>query len=279
MRRLSTVAAACGVSLLLGAAAQAQVGEGSPAARPAVTESRVIRAQATTTSQQGDRWEMSVVPLYFWAMGLNGQLSAASASVPISLDFADAADNLGGAFSVHFEASRGRWGVLTDVNFIRLSSSAPITVGSLEFERDLQLDNVMFEAGVSYLLHRTTRFGLIGGVRTYTLSPTIELTNTVAGVTPIDDTRTSADAFVGVTYRPRFNQTFAFIGRADIGAGNADLTWSTVVGLEYRFKPWGSLDFGFKALGIDTKSEEHVVREYDVTHYGPIFGLRLHWTR
>jgi hypothetical protein len=265
--------------LLLGVQVWAQTPPDSPPDRPSVPDSRVMRGQAAATSQPGEQWEISVVPLYFWAMSLSGQLSAASAAVPISLDFAEAADNLGGAFSVHFEASRGRWGVLTDVNFIRLSSSAPIMVGSLEFERDVQLDNVIFEAGVSYLLHRTTRFGLIGGVRTYTLSPTIELTNTGMGVTPIDETRTSADAFVGVTYRPRFNQTFGFIGRADIGAGNADLTWSTVVGLDYRFKPWGSLDVGFKALGIDTKSDEHVVREYDVTHYGPIFGLRLHWTR
>ena len=40
----------------------------------------------------------------------------------------------------------------------------------------------------------------------------------------------------------------------------AKLTWSGMLGFEYRLKPW---------LGLD----------YDVTHYGPIFSANLHWVR
>ena len=226
-----------------------------------------------------DKWEMSFVPLYFWATTLSGQMSVRSTTVPILLEFADAADNLGGAFSFHFEATRRRWGMMTDLNFIRLSSSGPIDVGPVTVERDFQLDNIMFEAAALYYVSPATRIGLIGGLRTYTLSPTIELAGAVTGVSVIDDSRTSANAFGGVVLRPRINEKWALIGRADIGGGNADLTWSAVAGLEFRFKPWASIDFGYKALGIDVKSEDAVVREYDVTHYGPIFGLRMHWTK
>ena len=231
------------------------------------------------SAQSSDAWKFDLVPLYFWVTELDGRLATGPVRVPIHLEFADAADNLGGAFSFHFEASRGRWGLLTDLNYIQLSSSAPFNVGGLTFERAFELNNVMFEAGGYFVVHEPLRFGVLGGLRTYTLSPKVEFTGTSTGATPIDTSQTSPNAFVGVVFRPRINDTWSFIGRADIGAGDADLTWSGVVGLEYRFKPWGGLEFGYKGLGIDVKSGSQDRLEYDVTHYGPIFGLRFHWGR
>lgn len=232
---------------------------------------------AAAEQPQGDAWEFSVVPLYFWVTELDGQMSAGPVTVPIFLEFSDAKDNLGGAFSFHFEASKGRWGVLTDLNFIQLSSSAPFSVGGRTVEGDFELDNIMFELGASFLVNQNARLGIIGGLRTYTLSPKIAFTGTGAGATPIDTSETSANAFVGVVLRPRINEKWSFIGRADIGGGDADLTWSAVAGIEYRFKPWGGLEAGYKALGIDVTGGDQELREYDVTHYGPIFGLRLRW--
>ena len=43
-----------------------------------------------------------------------------------------------------------------------------------------------------------------------------------------------------------------------------------------RFRPWGGLEFGYKALGIDVESGNNDLRQYDVTHHGPIFGIRFH---
>ena len=234
-------------------------------------------APGRAAAQQSDTWEFSFVPLYFWATELDGELSAGPATIPIFLEFSDAKDNLGGAFSFHFEASKGRWGVLTDLNFIRLSSSSPITVAGRTVEGDFELDNVIFELGGLFVVNPNARLGIIGGLRTYTLSPKIAFTGTGAGATPIDASQTSPNAFVGMVLRPRINDKWSFIGRADIGGGDADLTWSAVAGLAYRFKPWGGLEFGYKALGIDVTRGENELRGYDVTHYGPIFGLRFHW--
>ena len=236
-----------------------------------------LGAPRPVAAQQSDAWEFSLVPLYFWAMELDGHLTAGPATVPIFLEFADAADNLGGAFSFHFEASKGRWGVLTDLNFIQLSSSAPFTVGGLTIERGFELDNIMFELGGSYLVNPNAGLGVVGGLRTYTLSPKIGFGTDSAGVTPIDTSETSANAFVGVVLRPRISEKWTFIGRADVGAGGADFTWSALAGIEYRFKSWGGLEAGYKALGIDVTGGDQELREYDVTHYGPIFGLRFHW--
>jgi hypothetical protein len=114
----------------------------------------VCGAPGRAAAQQSDGWEISFVPLYFWATELSGQLSAGPGTVPIFLEFSDAADNLGGAFSFHLEATNGRWGMLSDLNFIRLSSSADFAVGPLtNVTGDFELDNVMFELGGLYLLN------------------------------------------------------------------------------------------------------------------------------
>lgn len=232
-------------------------------------------------AQQQDGWTFSLVPLYFWMSELDGRMTAGPVTVPILLEFSQAKDNLAGAFSFHFEAGKGRWGVMTDLNFIKLATNATFAVGpsgGLAVAGDAELDNVMFEGGVIYLVNPDRRFGILGGVRTYTLSPKITFSGPAGGATPIDGSKTSVDGFAGFAFRPRFNEKWALISRADIGAGMADLTWSAVLGLEFRFKTWGSLDFGYKALGIDFKTDDAAaVREYDVTHYGPILGLRLHW--
>jgi len=98
-------------------------------------------------------------------------------------------------------------------------------------------------------------------------------------VSPIDASKTSANGFVGFTYRPQISEKWSFVSRADIGGGSAELTWSGMLGFEYAFKPSTGLVFGYKALGIDTGSDvaDQEVTEYDVTHYGPIFGLYLRW--
>jgi hypothetical protein len=239
----------------------------------------VCALSAPADAQQREEWEVSVTPLYFWAMALDGNLAAGPATVPVFLKFADAADNLDLAFSFHLEVSRGRWGMLTDLNFIQLSSSSTFTVAGQPVEGNVELDNVVFELAGSYLLHEAARFGVIGGLRTYTISPKLEFRGTNTGATPIDTSTTSPNAFVGFVVRPRITEKWTLVARADAGAGDAEFTWSSLLGLEYRVAPWGSLDFGFKALGIDIKSDDRLVREYDVTHYGPIFGFRFHWER
>jgi hypothetical protein len=67
----------------------------------------------------------------------------------------------------------------------------------------------------------------------------------------------------------------------DIGGGNADFTWSALVGFEVRVMSWGAIEFGFKGLGIDISRDEddQLVTRYQATHYGPIAGFRFHWGR
>lgn len=237
----------------------------------------VLLAPRPAAAQQDDAWAFRLIPFYLWAMETSGEVQAGPVTVPVSLSFADAADNLSGAFSFHFEASRGRWGLLSDLNFVGLSSEAEVMVGPAVVDASVDLDLVIFEAGASFLANEAAALGVIGGLRTYTLSPRIDLATSGAGATVVDESRTSANAFVGVMLRPRLAERWTLIGQADIGGGDADLTWSAASGVEYRFRPWGGLLVGYKGLGIDVEGERPRVRRYDVTHDGPFFAFSLHW--
>lgn len=131
------------------------------------------------------------------------------------LDFADAADNLGGAFSFHFEARKGRWGGFTDFNFVRLSSETEFTTVTpivRTIEGDFNLDVQFFEAGASYVVHEPARVAVIGGLRTYTLGSKLEFSTPNVDLTAIDASRTVADVFVGFT-RTSFAHPQAGAGR------------------------------------------------------------------
>jgi hypothetical protein len=238
-----------------------------------------LLAPPPAAAQPTEGWRVDFVPFYLWGATTSGDMSAGPATVPFYLDFADAKDNLAAAFTFHVEASKGRWGMLADLSFLRLSSEADFTAGTIPVSGDVDLDNTIFELGGSFLAHEPSQFGIIGGLRTYTLSPMLSVTTPGISVTPVDASQTSANAFVGFTLRPKLSQKWRLISRADIGGGDANLTWSAELGAGFMFKPWLGIAFGYKGLGIDITRDDAVVRSYDVVQYGPFFGLDFHWGR
>ena len=69
-------------------------------------------------------------------------------------------------------------------------------------------------------------------------------------MTPIDASRTAVSAFAGITYRPALSEKLSLVSRADIGGGSG-MSWSGMLGFEFRPKPWAGLVVGYKSMGID----------------------------
>jgi hypothetical protein len=239
---------------------------------------------------QSDKWQIDAAPLYLWASEIDGRIGVNSRSVPVFMDFGDAVDHLSGSFTFHLEARKNRFGFLTDISFVRLSTESTFTTPILSrvVEGTAEVDSTIFEVGGSYLVSPDANFSVIGGLRTYSLASKLEFEGEAGTLTPVDESRTSADAFGGFTYRPKLSEKWTFLSRADIGAGEANFTWSGTIGAAYRFRPWGGLMFGYHALGIDTgdvgtletpAGDASIETEYDVTHYGPFFSLTVHWAQ
>jgi hypothetical protein len=252
-------------------------------ARTTIAAMATVLLPGAVTAQSSETWTGTVSPMYFWASELSGNTTVLNTTAPVFLSFGDAVDHLAAAFSVHAEARKRRAGVFGDLSFVRLSSSSQFTLQTplqRTITGDLDLDNTFFEAGGSYLLNEFANLAVIGGVRTFTIGTNLQFSTATLDVTPVDASRTAVSGFGGVTYRPLITEKFSLLSRADIGGGSG-LSWSALLGVEFRPAPWAGLVVGYKALGVDfgSDSDEDVLREYDVTYYGPIFGFNLHWGR
>jgi hypothetical protein len=243
----------------------------------AVAVPKAARAQTATPP---DTWQVEFAPFYFWAAQLSGDMTVRNDTIPISLSFEDAAKHLAGTFTFHFEARKHRIGVMSDLMYMRLSTSSTFTLPSTAVvPGDMKLSNTLFQVGGTYLVVPARELSIVGGVRTYTISPEIDFTSGTVVVTPVDASKTVTDGFVGFTFRPKLAEKWILISAADIGAGGSKMSWSAGIGAEFRFKPWGGFVFGYKAYGIDVTNDiaVNVPTEYDVTQYGPGFGFNLHW--
>ena len=171
-----------------------------------VTVAGVLGLPARAFAQTG-KWEVHVAPLYFWVATTDGNLAInGTRDVPVYMDFADAKSKLAGAFSFHGEARRGQWGLLGDINFIRLSTDVSYTTPILNapIAGTLQLDQILFNGKATYEVKPGTRFLLVGGIRTLTMSPSAHFTGPVGGqLADIDISATHVAGVAGFSYRPR----------------------------------------------------------------------------
>ncbi len=234
---------------------------------------------------QSDKWEVEVAPLYFWAARLDGDIGVNDRNVPVFLKFDDALDKLAGSFALHVGAQKGRWGLLADVFFLRLETDATFTtpVVPLEIKGEADLGSTIVEAGMTWAVTPGSPLSLVGGLRTFTLSPTLTLTGGPFQRTVIDTSKTAVGAFGGVTFRPKLGDRVQFLSRADLGGGQA-FTWSATLGFEYRFTSWLGAVAGYKAFGIDTgevATDGRLVErvEYSTVQYGPVVSLTFHWAQ
>jgi hypothetical protein len=244
-------------------------------------------AVPASTFAQTDKWEVDVAPLYFWVATTDGHLAInGTRDVPVYMDFDDAKSKLAGAFSFHGEARRGRWGVLGDINFVRLSTDTSYTTPILNapVAGTFQFDQIIFNGKATFEVKRGSTFHVVGGIRTLTMSPNVHFTGPVGGqLADIDISTTNVAGVGGFIYRPRLGDKVVLLTQADIGGGSA-FTWSAGGGVEFLIKPWMGLAVGYNALHIDTgnvpKSGSGPINDvqYAVTQYGPAFSATFHWT-
>ncbi len=206
-------------------------------------------------AQTADGWQVDLAPLYFWAANTSGNLAInGNRNIPVYMDFADAKSNIAGAFSLHVETRHGRWGILGDANFLRLSSdvsyTTPIVGGAIA--GTLKLDQVIVNGKMMYEVKPGTKFMLVGGIRTWTMSPSAHFTGPLGGeLADIDVSKTEIAGVGGFVYRPKLAKKVTLLTQADIGGGSA-VTWSALGGVEFLPKPWIGLAVGYNVLHITT---------------------------
>ena len=219
-----------------------------------------------------NEWKHTLVPLYLWATGIEGTSQIGPVSAPLSIEFSDAIDHLDTAFSLHYEANKGQWGVLADVYHLSLAPESTLQNGA---PAGINLTNNIYELGGIYRPEQMNGLEVLLGLRAMEL----EL-DTSIGAAPkknlVDDSW--VDIFVGARKSFALSNKFSLMARGDIGAGASDFVWNASLLLDYRFNKHVSMFGGYRWLSYDYESGAGLNRfAYDVTYQGPAIALRFDW--
>ena len=181
---------------------------------------------------------------------------------------------------------------MADLGYVGLSTGSTFTVPGLlpgapnrVVSGSADLSNTVFEAGGTYRLVPDRDLSVVGGLRTYTMAPTIAFT-AQSTITPVDASRTAAYGFGGLLFRPKLTDKWTMVTRGDIGGGSG-FTWSATAAFQFDFSRHGGILFGYHALGVNAGSVSQptalpattgpAALEYHMTHYGPLVALNLRW--
>ncbi len=231
----------------------------------------VAAAAPVGAQDQSDKWQFQIAPLYLWAADINGTMTVRDRlDNDFEVDFKDAFSNLEIGFTVHFEASKDRWGLLADAFYLNVAGSQDIdTPGQTA---DVEVENLILEGAGGYEFADT--WWVIAGVRYFRLDSDIGFQLQIAPDIEVAESWT--DFFAGVMWRPQLGKRWTFSGRFDIGAGGSDLVWNASALVDYRLGKWAAVFAGYRHLDYDYKNQNAGIK-YDVSMSGPVAAFRFFW--
>lgn len=255
-------------------------------------------------------WTYSLTP-YVWATSLSGSTTVKGRTTDIDASFIDILDHTQfpkGLFQLAAfgEARYGRFGLLTDIAYMKLGLGASITrsrgIDELGFSvgasAGLTVEMVIAEVAAAYEIARwaaspgsNTALDLYAGGRVWWQHADADLavsgTGNILGLTRTGNGTFSAsadvswvDPVVGARLRHQLAPGWNLAVSGDVGGFGAGskFSWQTLATLDWEFcrsktVTWSGM-VGYKALSVDYSQGSGLTHyEYDMTMYGPIFGV------
>lgn len=238
----------------------------------AVAVLMLLGTVSAAEAQSGsDEWQFQIAPLYLWAISIDGSMNFRDRfEQDFAVDFSDAFDNLESAFTVHFEANKGRWGFMADVNTMTLAGSQAInTPGG---QADIDIENLILEGAAGYSFAES--WWVIAGVRYFKLDSDITFQLDIAPEIEVGESAT--DLFAGLMWRPKLGERWTFAARFDAGAGNSDLVWNAEAIIDFQIGKWAAILVGYRHLDYDYKNNNSGI-ELDMSLSGPAAAFRFFW--
>lgn len=229
---------------------------------------------------------VAAVPGSNWAFGLNSYTWATSvdgrfrtlppgSAVDLHLGFADVLEHLDGAAMVSAEARHGRWVLFADLMGSRISAGKAFTARGYPGRVSVSSGSVVGLAAAGYRVidEPTVQVDLLGGIRGFALSNSIDVTVAPRTLAYAKDRRW-LDAVAGARVAWALSDRFSATAMGFAGAGGADYEWDVFGGVGYRFTGTLSGFAGYRAMKVDYERGSFV---YDSLQYGPMVGLRVNF--
>jgi hypothetical protein len=257
-------------------------------------------------------WTYSFTP-YIWATSLNGSTTVKGRTTDVDASFIDILNHTEfpkdlfqvAAFG---EARYGRFGLLADIAYMKLGLGADITHsrgvdeinGAVGASAGLTVEMVIAEVAAAYEIARwngltsptsNTALDLYAGGRAwwqradaqFAASGTLnifDLEQTKEGALSAKANVSWVDPVVGARLRHQFAPAWNLVVSGDVGGFGAGskFSWQALAALDYEFCRTKNISWsgmvGYKALSVDYSQGSGLTHyEYDMTMYGPIFGI------
>jgi hypothetical protein len=232
-------------------------------------------AGAQGAAAEPPKWEFEFTP-YLWATGVWGDVAVGRApTANVEATFGDIIENLDFAAMAMFEARRGRWGLILDGIYSKLSAEGPSPVPVFS-RTDVELRTGVIEPAVAYRVweNETVSLDVIGGARIWIVDTEMKLSGNGAPPARFEDTQTWADPFIGGRLKVRLAERWSLMVLGDVGGFGigSDLTWQAFGGVSFDINKTWSLKAGYRALGVDYENGGF---KLDVTSHGPVVGIGI----
>jgi hypothetical protein len=221
-------------------------------------------------------WTFAAAP-YIWMAGLEGDIGQFGFP-PISVDasFSDVLKNFDFGFMAAGEARYGRFAIVSDVLYTKLSAGAATPFGVLADSVDVKSEVFSALVAGSYRLIESESGNLdaLAGGRLWWVNTDIDLVNSPLPVTSFNDGDTWVDPIVGLKGRMNLTPEAYLTGWAMIGGFGvaSDLTWDVMAGAGYEVTDRVSIVGGYRALAVDYQKDSFV---FDVVQHGPFLGANI----
>jgi hypothetical protein len=232
----------------------------------------VTNAASNPQTSPSDKWQFQFSP-YFWLAGLHGTGGVGNRTTQVDESFRDVFDALNFAFMGMFEARKGKFISLTDLEYVSVSDEKA-TPGPLFSTVDAGFKTFIFDQEVGYRLLENPEKGasldVLGGARVWRVKTDFEFGAGILPATRIEGSRSWVDAVGGLRGKMALSQKLFLTGKFDLGGGGSHFTWQVFAGAGYNINPKIALIFGYRALDVDYDKNNFV---FDMNQRGPILGL------
>ena len=243
----------------------------------AVTTAKVMAKPSTSSARSApqtvdaDKWQFQFSP-YFWLAGLHGTGGVGNRTTQVDESFSDVFDALNFAFMGMFEARKGKFISLTDLEYVSVSDEKA-TPGPLFSTVDAGFKTFIFDQEVGYRLLDNSEgatLDVLGGARIWRVKTDFEFGAGILPATRIEASRSWVDAVGGLRGKMALSEKLFLTGKFDLGGGGSKFTWQVFGGGGYNINPKIALLFGYRALDVDYDKNNFV---FDMNQRGPIVGM------
>jgi len=257
-------------------AAEAETAEVAAAASHGDSEQRLETpdAAANPVGKSQSKQLRIELSLYTWLSSLSTDLEMRDTEVTSDVDFSTILDALDFANFAHFEVQRGKWGLFSELDFIKLSEDTEFRRPGSGVPFRIHADGVLKETMIELGAIRSFEgcrvgFDVLAGARYFRLESDVRV-----GPFESSISKDWVDPLIGGRLRYRLSDKWLASLRADLagfGAGS-ELTTNIVATVGYDISDRYALRFGYRYMDLDYEKD---ALEISTTTYGPVLGMSI----